>query len=59
MKNRICYFSAESCDITPKCFLRDIAAYSDGSWRMYDDTATIDPVIQSAGWIVAGDLPRL
>lgn len=38
---------------------RDIAAYSDGSWRMYDDTATIDPVIQSAGWIVAGDLPRL
>ena len=37
---------------------RDIAAYSDGSWRMYDDTLTVDPSVPSAGWIVAGDVPQ-
>lgn len=38
---------------------RDIAAYPDGSWRMYDDTVTLNPATPSAGWIVAGDVPQL
>lgn len=36
---------------------QDIAAYPEGSWRMYDDTVTLDPAVQSAAWIVAGDVP--
>lgn len=35
----------------------DIAAFSEGSWRMYDDTVTLDPTVPSAAWIVAGDVP--
>ncbi len=36
---------------------QDLAAYPEGSWRMYDDTVTLDPTIQSAAWIVAGNVP--
>ncbi|MEC8513272.1 MAG: hypothetical protein VX015_14110 [Planctomycetota bacterium] len=37
---------------------QDIAAYSDGSWRMYDDTVSVHPTWTSASWIVAGDVPQ-
>lgn len=36
---------------------QDIAAYPEGSWRMYDNTVTLDPTVQSAAWIVAGNVP--
>lgn len=35
----------------------DICAYGNGSWRVYDDTVSIDPGVQHAAWIVAGIAP--
>lgn len=37
---------------------RDICAFGEGSWRLYDDTVTLNPATPTAAWIVAGDVPQ-
>ena len=45
----------------PRKFVRplDLAAYSDGSWRVYDDTVSLSALEINAAWIVAADAPAV
>lgn len=42
----------------PRQFLvpLDVAAYAEGSWRVYDDTQSLEPTNEDAAWIIAGEL---
>lgn len=33
-----------------------LGVFADGSWRLYDDIVTLNPMFQRAAWILAGDL---
>lgn len=43
----------------PRQFLvpLDVAAYPEGSWRVYDDTQSLEPATADAAWVIAGQLP--
>lgn len=51
----------EGTFFAPRKFVRplDLAAYGDGSWRVYDDTVSLSALEINAAWIVAADAPAI